>query len=442
MGRKVAPGTPLAPLGLPHRPIRARGRGLARTGGPKVRRYRGPVPEPTAPTAPRGRDPRQGVAVLGATGSVGGAALDVLEQERARFRPVVLVAATQGDALLAAARRVGAPRIVLADPVVGAAWAERLGPDDPELAFGPEAVRAAAEAPDVDVVVQGITGAAGLEASLAAARSGKRIALANKESLVVAGPLLVRAAREGGATLLPVDSEHAALHQALRAGRPDEVRRLVLTASGGPFRGKKREDLLHVTPAEALAHPTWTMGPRITVDSATLMNKALEVIEARWLFDVEPERIEVVVHPQSIVHSLVEFVDGSVVAQMGPPDMRLPVRYALGWPDRLEAAAPRFDAADYARLTFEPPDTETFPALGLGFEAARRGGTAGAALNAADETAVARFLAGELAFLDITRVVADVLARHPFVAEPDLADLRAVDAWARTETALACEAVS
>jgi 1-deoxy-D-xylulose-5-phosphate reductoisomerase len=370
---------------------------------------------------------------------VGGAALDVLDAERERFRVAVLAAGHQGDALLAAARRLGAPHIVLADPAAGAALRDRLRPGDPTLAMGPEAVAAAAAAPGVDIVLQGITGAAGLAASLAAAGAGKHLALANKESLVVAGPLLMRTAREAGATILPVDSEHAALHQALRAGRPGEVRRLVLTASGGPFRGRTATQLGSVTPAEALAHPTWQMGPRISVDSATLMNKALEVIEARWLFDIEPARIEVVVHPQSIVHSLVEFIDGSVVAQMGPPDMRGPVRYALGWPDRLAAPTPRFDVADYARLTFEAPDEATFPALGLGFEAARRGGTAGATLNAADETAVARFLAGGLPFLEITRVVADVLNRHPFLPEPDLDDLRAADAWARTEASIACE---
>ncbi len=408
----------------------------ARSGG-----YRARVPAPAPPTDPGGTDARLGVAVLGATGSVGAAALDVLLAERARFRPVVLVAATQGEALWAAARRVGAERMVLADQAAAAALAARLGPDDPTVAGGPEAVVAAAAAADVAIVVQGITGAAGLDASLAAVTAGKRLALANKESLVVAGPLLVRAARRHGGTILPVDSEHAALHQALRAGRPEEVHRLILTASGGPFRGRDRAALTHVTPAEALAHPTWSMGPRITVDSATLMNKALEVIEARWLFDVEPERIAVVIHPQSIVHSLVEFVDGSVVAQMGPPDMRGPVRYALGWPERLPASSPRFDPRDYARLTFEPPDEVTFPALGLGFEAARRGGTAGAALNAADETAVARFLAGDLPFLDIPRVAADVLARHPFVADPTLDDLKAVDAWARTETSIACARV-
>jgi 1-deoxy-D-xylulose-5-phosphate reductoisomerase len=287
----------------------------------------------------------------------------------------------------------------------------------------------------VDVVVQGTSGAAGLEASLETVRRGRRLALANKESMVVAGPLLRAEGERTGAEVVPVDSEHSALFQCLRAGAKDEVRRLVLTASGGPFRGKRAADLARVTPAEALRHPTWAMGPRITVDSATLMNKALEVIEARWLFDVEPARIDVVVHPQSIVHSLVEFVDGSVVAQMNPPDMRGPIRFALGWPQRLPAPAPRFDWRDYARLTFEAPDRETFAALDLGYEAARRGGTAGAALNAADEVAVERFLAGDLPFLGIAPAVADALHRHPFSPTPTWDDLIRTDAWARRPAA-------
>jgi 1-deoxy-D-xylulose-5-phosphate reductoisomerase len=256
--------------------------------------------------------------------------------------------------------------------------------------------------------------------------------------MVVAGPLLVAEAARTGAPILPVDSEHSALFQCLTAGRREEVRRLVLTASGGPFRGRTREQIAGVSPQEALRHPTWAMGPRITVDSATLMNKALEVVEARWLFGVEADRIEVVVHPQSIVHSLVEFVDGSVVAQMGPPDMRTPIRYALGWPRRLPSRAPGFRIEDFARLTFEPPDRATFPALDLGYEAARRGGTAGAALNAADEVAVERFLGGALPFGEIAPLCGEILRAHPFVPSPTLDDLARADAWARQETKSAC----
>jgi 1-deoxy-D-xylulose-5-phosphate reductoisomerase len=313
--------------------------------------------------------------------------------------------------------------------------AEELRPalrrGDPELRAGRAGLLSLLAEPYADVVLQAISGAAGLESTLEAVRRGRRVALANKESLVVAGPLVTREARRTGAELVPVDSEHSAVFQCLQAGRREDVRRLILTASGGPFRGRTAADLAHVGPAEALDHPTWDMGPRITVDSATLMNKALEVIEARWLFDLPAERIEVVVHPQSVVHSMVEFVDGSVVAQMSPPDMRGPVRYALGWPERLPSAVPAFDVRDYARLTFEAPDRATFPALDLGYEAARRGGTAGAALNGADEVAVERFLAGEIPFPRIAALAAEALASHPFTPVPSVEDLSRADLWAR-----------
>jgi 1-deoxy-D-xylulose-5-phosphate reductoisomerase len=378
------------------------------------------------------------VALLGATGSVGAAAADVLAQHPERFSVSGVASHRRGPELLALARRLHAPLLVLVDEEAARALAARLERGDPELRSGPQALLDLVGAPTTDVVLQAITGAAGLASSLEAARRGKRLALANKESLVVAGPLLTSLARRSGCEIVPVDSEHCALFQCLQAGSRAEVRRLILTASGGPFRGRRAAELAEVTPAQALKHPTWNMGPRISIDSATLMNKALEVIEARWLFDVPAEQIEVVVHPQSIVHSMVEFQDGSVVAQMSPPDMRGPVRYALGWPERLPAAAPSFDVRDYARLTFEAPDREAFPALELGFEAARRGGTAGAALNAADEVAVARFLAGEIRFPEIAARAAEALRAHPFSPEPDLAALLAADAWARRGTALAC----
>ena len=378
------------------------------------------------------------MVVLGATGSVGSAAVDVLREHPERFRTRGLVAGSRGERLLDLGRRLSAETIILVDEDAARALRPSLRPGDPELLHGQGAVLDLVGDARTDVVLQGITGAAGLAASLEAVRSGKRLALANKESMVVAGPLLMEEARRSGSVIVPVDSEHSALFQCLRAGEAREVRRLILTASGGPFRGRNREDLVAVTPAEALKHPTWSMGPRITVDSATLMNKALEVIEARWLFDVEPERIEVVVHPQSIVHSMVEFVDGSVIAQMGPPDMRGPVRYALGWPERLPASRPAFDVRDYARLTFEAPDRETFPALDLGYEAARRGGTAGAALNAADESAVERFLAGDLPFPGIASRCAEALQSHPFSPTPSLEDLLRVDAWARQEAKSSC----
>jgi 1-deoxy-D-xylulose-5-phosphate reductoisomerase len=243
----------------------------------------------------------------------------------------------------------------------------------------------------------------------------------------------MRLVRERGAKLLPVDSEHSAVFQAMAGSRGTEVRRIVLTASGGPFRGRCRADLEDVTATDALRHPTWRMGPKITIDSATLMNKALEVIEARWLFDLAPEQIEVIVHPESIIHSFVEFVDGSILAQLSPPDMRLPIQYALTYPDRLDGPAKRLDWRELAGLHFEPPDHETFPALQLGYEVARRGGTCGAVLNAANEAAVGRFLAGELPFLDIPRVCRSVLNHHDFSANPTLEELGETDRWARNE---------
>jgi 1-deoxy-D-xylulose-5-phosphate reductoisomerase len=390
------------------------------------------------PDDARTRQPIRGVVVLGATGSVGTSAADVLEAHPERFRVEGLAAHRSGERLLALARRLRSPRIALTDPDAAADLRRALVRGDPELRVGDAGVHSLIGEAGVDVVLQATTGFAGLAGSLEAVRRGRRLALANKESMVVAGPLLVRLARESGAEIVPVDSEHCAIHQCLRSGARAEVRRIILTASGGPFLSTPRERLERVTPAEALKHPTWRMGPRISVDSATLINKAMEIVEARWLFDVEVDRIEVVVHPQSIVHSLVEFVDGSVVAQMGPPDMRTPIRYALGFPERLPSPSPRFDVRDYASLTFVPPDRERFPALDLGFEAARRGGTAGAALNGADEAAVAAFLAGDLSYLSIASAVAGALRDHPFESDPTPDDLSRVDAWARDEVTSAC----
>jgi 1-deoxy-D-xylulose-5-phosphate reductoisomerase len=287
--------------------------------------------------------------------------------------------------------------------------------------------------PSTDRVLSAIVGSARLEGTWAALEAGKTVALANKETLVVAGPLVMDLAERRGARILPVDSEHSAIFQALQAGSRKEVRRVILTSSGGPFRGKTRNELRKVTPDDALKHPTWQMGRKITVDSATLMNKALEVIEARWLFGLEPEQIEVVIHPESVVHSMVEFVDGSVVAQLSPPDMRLPIQYALTHPARRPCPGPRLDLASPSALHFEPPDRETFPCLDLGFEVMSRGGTAGAALNAANEEAVARFLGGEIGFLDIPRACHAALDSHTFDPRPSLDQLWTVDARARQE---------
>jgi 1-deoxy-D-xylulose-5-phosphate reductoisomerase len=287
--------------------------------------------------------------------------------------------------------------------------------------------------PDVDLVVNAVVGAAGLEGTWAALQAGKSVAVANKETLVMAGPLVMELARKHNAALLPIDSEHSAIFQALTGGRQSEVERIVLTGSGGPFRGKTKAQLAEVTVGEALCHPTWRMGKKITIDSATLMNKALEIIEARWLFDIPADQIEVILHPESVIHSFVEFKDGSVLAQMSPPDMRLPIQYALTYPDRLPGPARRLNWRELSAWHFEQPDHETFPALQLGYEVARRGGTCGAVLNAANEAAVERFLAGDLRFLDITRVCRAVLDHHNFSARPTLAELHAIDRWARQE---------
>jgi len=276
-------------------------------------------------------------------------------------------------------------------------------------------------------------GSAGLRSTWAAVEAGKTVALANKETMVVAGPLVTELANRTGATIVPVDSEHSAVFQAMQAGRRDEVKRIILTASGGPFRNHTHEQLSQVTIADALRHPTWSMGPKITIDSATMMNKALEIIEARWLFDLGPDQIDVVIHPQSIVHSLVEFVDGSIIAQLGTPDMKLPIQYALTYPRRMPGIATPLEFDERMQLDFEPPDPERFPALALGQEVATSGGTAGAVLNAANEAAVARFRAGKLHFTDIVPSCRAVLEQHHFDPSPSLDELEKLDAWARQE---------
>jgi 1-deoxy-D-xylulose-5-phosphate reductoisomerase len=268
---------------------------------------------------------------------------------------------------------------------------------------------------------------------LAAVEAGKTIALANKETLVAAGPRVMRAARERGATILPVDSEHSAVFQAAQCGRNSEIRRVILTASGGPFRDYSLEELRHVTRQQALEHPTWEMGPKVTIDSATMMNKALEIIEARWLFDLDASQISVVVHPQSIVHSMVEFVDGSVIAQMSPPDMRLPIQYAMTYPGRRPAPCPRIDWNAAINLQFYPPDPQRFPAVELGLKVARDGGTCGAVINAANEAAVAAYLANELSFVDIVPACAQVLGQHHYQSDPTLDEILRIDRWAREE---------
>lgn len=371
------------------------------------------------------------VVVLGSTGSIGTSCLDVIAHLDGRLEAIGLSAHSSWESLREQARRFRPRWITLTGPA--AKEATRTDLDGVELLRGEAGIEKMVTDPDVDVVVTAIVGSAGLAGTWAALDAGKTVAVANKETLVMAGPLVMELASRRGARLLPVDSEHSAIFQAMASGQPGEVERIVLTASGGPFRGRNRSELANVSAAEALKHPTWQMGPKITVDSATLMNKALEVIEARWLFGLPAERIEVVIHPESMIHSFVEFRDGSVLAQLSPPDMRLPIQYALTYPERVAGPARRVNWRELGDWHFEQPDRETFPALELGFEVARQGGTGGAVLNAANEAAVSRFLAGELRFLDIPAVCRAVLANHDFSARPTLAELASIDRWARQE---------
>ncbi|MEJ5342238.1 MAG: 1-deoxy-D-xylulose-5-phosphate reductoisomerase [Thermogutta sp.] len=380
-------------------------------------------------------DSSQGIAVLGSTGSIGRNALEVIAASEGRLRAVVLVARSNTQLLERQAHEHRPTLVVVTDPEAARRHGVWNLPPETELRVGEEAVLEAVSSPTVDRVLSAYVGIAGLRATWKAVEAGKTVALANKESLVVAGPLITQLAQQTGAQILPVDSEHSAVFQALRSGQPKEVRRIILTASGGPFRTKKKEELASVTVEEALAHPTWKMGRKITVDSATLMNKALEIIEARWLFGVTAEQIAVVIHPQSIVHSMVEFVDGSVIAQLSPPDMRLPIQYALYYPERCPGIARKIDWTQVLDLRFEPPDPERFPAIRLGLEAARRGGTAGAVLNAANEAAVECFLQGRLRFDQIVPACEAVLESHPFDPEPTLERIFELDSWARREIA-------
>jgi 1-deoxy-D-xylulose-5-phosphate reductoisomerase len=353
------------------------------------------------------------VAIAGSTGSIGTQTLDVVRAEPDRFEVVALAAASSVERLVAQARELRPKLVVMADPAHADEVAAAL-PTGTELGVGPQAL---AELGAVaDVCVNAVVGFAGLDVTLATIQAGRRLALANKESLIAGGPVVQRALlRPGAGHIVPVDSEHCALHQCLQAngaGRIDRVARLVLTASGGPFRGRTRAELADVTIDDALAHPTWSMGPKITVDSSTLMNKGLEVIEAHELFGLGYDRIEVVVHPQSIVHSMVELTDGATIAQLSQPDMRGPIGYALGWPDRIGTPFGRLDWTTPTRLDFEPPDHEAFPCLGLAYRAGRAGNTAPAVLNAANEEAVAAFLDGRIGWAAIPDVLKAVLDGH------------------------------
>jgi 1-deoxy-D-xylulose 5-phosphate reductoisomerase len=384
------------------------------------------------------------VVILGSTGSIGTQALDIARRNPARFRVAALAAGGGNPGLLASqAREFGVAAVAVADPSAAPAVESALkeqfsvtspagspAPRLPEVLAGPDAVSRLAAWP-CDVVLNGVTGAAGLRATLAALDAGRTLALANKESLIIGGPLVTSRAKPG--QIVPVDSEHSTIAQCLRAGANSEVKRLVLTASGGPFRGWPKDRLASVTPEQALAHPTWRMGPLVTTNSATLVNKGLEVIEAHLLFGFGLDRIDVVVHPQSIVHSMVEFSDGATIIQASPPDMRIPIALGMAWPDRVPDAAPGLDWTTAASWTFEPLDDGAFPAVALAREAASRGGTAPAVYNGANEACVADFLAGRISFPRIVDTVARIVSEHDTsgTGVTTLEDVLAVDAWAR-----------
>jgi 1-deoxy-D-xylulose-5-phosphate reductoisomerase len=374
------------------------------------------------------------IVILGSTGSIGRSTLEVIDAHPEQFEVVALAANSDVERISEQIQKYHPKYVYLDDPAAADFLRNESVSDSVEVLNGDEELNGLAGLDGVDLVVNALVGAKGLLASLKAVESGKFLALANKESLVVGGPLFAEAAKRTGARILPVDSEHSAIWQCLAAGRDSEVRRLILTASGGPFREWKKSELAEVTKEAALNHPTWKMGPKITIDSATLMNKGLELIEAVWLFSIPPEMISIVVHPQSIVHSMVEYVDSSVVAQMSAPDMKLPISFALFWPDRIPANYGRLDFTELQSLTFTKPDMEKFPAINLAYNAANMGGTAPAALNAANEVAVDAFLMERIGFTQITELIEETLARHEVVSGPSLLDILEADRWGR-ETA-------
>ncbi len=362
------------------------------------------------------------IAILGSTGSIGTQALDVIRQHSNVFSVTVLTAQSNADLLVEQALQFQPSHVVIGDESKYDFVKKSLTGTATVVMSGAEALQEVVCLDTVDIVLTALVGYAGLLPTVKAIKAKKPIALANKETLVVAGSLIMPLAREMGVPILPVDSEHSAIFQCLMGESHNPIEKVILTASGGPFRGKKRGDLAEVTRAQALKHPNWTMGAKITIDSASLMNKGLEVIEAAWLFDVKASQIDVVVHPQSIVHSLVQFEDGSIKAQLGLPDMKLPIQFALGYPNRMLADFPRFDFRDYATLTFEQPDMETFRNLGLAFEALEKGGNLPCILNAANEVAVDAFLKDQIGFLAMSDLLADCMEKGTFLANPSLED--------------------
>ncbi len=373
----------------------------------------------------------RGLAILGSTGSIGTQALDVVRAQPGRFRVEVLTAGRNADLLIAQALEFKPNAVAIADESQGQKVRDALWDHDIKAYAGDEAIAQLVEMDGIDIVLTALVGFAGLRPTMNAIAAGKHIALANKETLVVAGGPVMEAAQKKGVDILPVDSEHSAIFQCLAGEFHNPIEKLILTASGGPFRGRKKEDLASVTREQALKHPNWDMGAKITIDSASLMNKGLEVIEARWLFDIPADRIEVVVHPQSIVHSGVQFEDGSIKVQMGLPDMKLPIQYALGYPQRLANSFPRFSFAEYPNLSFEQPDLQTFRNLQLAYDALAAGGSAPCVLNAANEVAVAAFLEGSVGFLEMSDVVEHALNAVEHVKKPDIEALFALDTAAR-----------
>ncbi len=378
-------------------------------------------------------DSPQNIAVLGSTGSIGSSTLEVVAAHPDKLAVEALTAHRQLDRLVGQAQKHSPRFVVAADEETAASFDFSQLSSETELLCGPEALEIVASHPEIDTVVAAIVGSAGLRSTWAALQAGKRVALANKETMVVAGPLVQSLVESTDAQLIPVDSEHSAIFQGLAMGRRQDVQRIYLTASGGPFRDWPRDQLDDVTVEQALAHPTWQMGVKISIDSATMMNKALEIIEARWLFDLQPEQIQVVVHPQSVVHSMVEFVDGAVVAQLSPPDMRLPIQYALSFPERWPSPAQKCDFTKSAQWQFDPPDPDRFPAIALGMEVAKAGGTAGAVMNAANEAAVEQFIDKRIKFTEIVPACRAVLEQHHFDPRPNLAEIMRLDQWAREE---------
>jgi len=382
------------------------------------------------------------IAILGSTGSIGKNALRVidalnssLEKEKTQYQVVALSANSNFELLAEQARRYKPKFIAITNPDFYTPLCDLVSDLDVEILPGPDSLVKIAELEDIDSIITAVVGAAGLGAALAGAKKGRQLAVANKEPLVIAGELLMQTARENGAAILPIDSEHSAIFQAMQAGSAQQVSKIILTASGGPFRKASPEEIENVTLEQALAHPVWDMGPKITVDSATMMNKALEIIEAHWLFDIPVEKIEVLIHPESIVHSLVEFVDGSMIAQLGVPDMCLPIQYALTYPDRVNGIARRLRLEEAGSLTFDKPNLKTFRALSLGFEIASIGGTAPAVFNAANEAAVEKFLAGRIKFVNIVELVEHCINKHNVSHGVSLEQLLEADAWARKEVA-------